>query len=62
MRLPSAEGACVRAIGCYVLRLTPMGSCRTKAMLFMGQDTRLSLRGLGIVPIRPIAETAAGSR
>jgi hypothetical protein len=29
----------VRAIGCYVLRLTPMGSCRMKAMLFMGQHT-----------------------
>jgi hypothetical protein len=39
MRLPSAEGSCVRAIRCYVLRLTPMGSCRT----------RLSLRGLGIL-------------
>jgi hypothetical protein len=28
MRLPSAEGSCGRAIRCYVLRLTPMGSCQ----------------------------------
>jgi hypothetical protein len=42
MRLPSAEESCVRAIRCYVLRLTPMGSCRTKATLFMGQDTSSS--------------------
>src|ERR1700757_905737 len=35
MRLPSAEGACVRAIHCYVLRLTPMGSCRTRGGAYL---------------------------
>jgi hypothetical protein len=39
MRLPSAEGSCVRAIRCYILRLTPMGSPPAKAMVFVGQDT-----------------------
>lgn len=40
MRLPFGRGGAYAPPAATSLRLTRMGSCRTKAMLFMGQDTR----------------------
>jgi hypothetical protein len=44
IRLPSGRCAACAPPAATSLRLTRMGSCRTKAMLFMGQDTRISLK------------------